>query len=122
MSSSKSSTGDQFLNAVTSLSDAFKAAVDLSPTPISRFRARYPVFLERANKGEAQVISQGSKRYLLLSEEQVISLAERGIKPRNLGDILRGVETPSVPIAVKSMLSTGARVAQFSLPKGDVEN
>lgn len=113
-------SSDLFLSAASTLSDAFKGVVAMVPTPISMFKAQYPTFLKKANEGEAQVIMQGSKRYLLLSEEQVIALAERGKKPRSLGEIVRGVETPSAPLNVQSIHSKPARVAQFKLPDGHV--
>jgi hypothetical protein len=110
-------SGDLFSNAVTTLASTFRGVVDLAPTPISLFKARYPNYLDKANRNEVQVISQGSKRYVLLSEEQVIALAEREGEQRSLGDIVRGIETPLLRFAPTSLHSKRARVSQIKLPQ-----
>ena len=108
---------DVFARAATSLVDVLHGfTIDLKPTTISRFKASYGEVLQNANQGRIQVIAQGKKRYLLLSEEQVIALAQQSKKPRMLGELVRSIKAPVHPLGQSSLHLKRSKTQQVKLP------
>ncbi|MCH7344334.1 type II toxin-antitoxin system Phd/YefM family antitoxin [Pelomonas sp. CA6] len=109
---------DLFFRAAASLVDAISGVtLDAKPTPISKFKASYGEVLDNVNHGRVQVIQQGRRRYVLLSEDQVIALAQQNKKTRSLGDIIRSVEQPPRPLDSGSSYLKRPKASQFKLPR-----
>jgi len=90
--------------------------MDSDPTPISKFKASYGAVLDDVNRGRVQVITQGGKRYLLMSEDQVIAIASTSQSPRSLGEAARGLVSPDRPLDPKNLHVKAPKSRQFSLP------
>jgi len=108
---------DLFLTAATSLVDAIDGfRLNRKATKISDFKAKYSTVLNEANGGTVQLISQGGKRYLLLSEEQVIALAEQSKQTHTMADVIEAIDPPSSELAMGSLYLKRAERQPFELP------
>lgn len=64
------------------------------PTPISLFKASYSSVLKQADEDGVALISQGTKRYVIVSEERIIALSETDRKERTVADLLDSLPRP----------------------------
>ena len=88
------------------------------PTPISIFKAKYSGILKDADHGTVQMISQGSKRYVLLTENQLVEIMDAGVssKSRSLADTLASLTPPKERLDSSLVMLAGSSHDPFSLP------
>ena len=112
------SKGGAFLHAINSLAQRLGAVLAPKPTPISIFKARYSGILKEADHGTVQMISQGSKRYVLLTESQLVAIMDAGVgsKSRSLADTLASLTPPKERLDSSLVTLAGSAHDPFSLP------
>ena len=110
---------DAFARAMSTVFDAVPGvSIESEPTAIAKFKISCDDVLNGVNEGRLQVLIEGKRRYVLLSEDQVIALAQIRKRSPSLGDIVRGVVPPRKPLDM-SKVHLGRRSSSdpFSLPK-----
>jgi hypothetical protein len=107
---------DKFASSVRLLADKLGLEVNLDPMPISKFKASSGSLLNASLKS-LQQLSRGRDRYLVLTEGQVIALANFGAKPTSLADTLASIKALSTPIPASAVMVRGAKQEQYSLTK-----
>jgi len=65
---------------------------------MAKFKTSCDDALNGVNEGRIQILLEGKRRYVLLSEDQVISLARIRERSPSLGDTVRGVVPPRRPL------------------------
>lgn len=110
--------GGAFIHALNRLAQRLGAALAPKPTPISIFKARYSGFLKDAENGTVQVISHGNKRYVLLTESQVVKIIDAGIgiKTRSVADTLASLTPPRQRLDSSFVVLAGSAHDPFTLP------
>ncbi len=106
---------DAFKSAVQYLAQKLGAVAKDEPMPISKFKSKYSDLLNAAQNGRVQQISRGRERYVLLTEEQVISMARSSSKRSSLADTLASIQAPAMPINASLVMIAGSKIDQFSL-------
>lgn len=105
---------DRFSSALRFLADRLGLVAGNEPMPISKFKASYGDLLEAASKGPQQ-LSRGRERYVVLTEAQVIALAQSSARPASLAETLSSIKAPSAPLGASAAMVRGAPQDQFSL-------
>ena len=93
-------------------------SIELEPTAIAKFNISCDDVLNGVNEGRIQILLEGKRRYVLLSEDQVIALAQIRKGSLSLGDIVRSVVPPRRPLDL-SKVHLGRRSSSdpFALPE-----
>lgn len=129
------SPGSAFAHAVSSLAQRLGTALAPKPTPIATFKERSGDILKEADSGTVQVITQGSKRYVLLSEVQLLAIMEgpestagsKGVegskaaahsKVRSLAHTLESLTPPQARLDAGLVMVAGPTCDLFLLPEG----
>ena len=110
---------DAFVRAMSTVFDAVPGvSIEPEPTAVSKFKASCDDVLKGVNEGRIQILHEGNRRYVFLSEDQVIALAQIRERSPSLGDIVRGVIPPRRPLDM-SKVHLGRRSSSdpFSLPE-----
>lgn len=107
-----------FLLALNKLAQCLGAALAPKTTPISIFNARCSDILKDADQGTLHVISHGSKRYALLTENQLVEFMNAGLgsKSRSLADTLASLSPPKQSLASSLLMLAGSAHDAFTLP------
>jgi hypothetical protein len=110
--------GAAFVDAVNRLVQRIGAALAPTPTPISIFKARYSGILKEADHGTVQLISQGSKRYVRLTETQLVEImgSGNGNTSRSLADTLGSLTPPKERLDPALVMQAGSAHDPFTLP------
>ena len=110
---------DDFARAMSTVFDAVPGvSIEPEPTAISKFKASCDDVLNGVNEGRLQVLIEGKRRYVLLSEDQVIALAQIRERSPSLGDVVRGVVPPRRPLDLSKVhLGRRSSADPFSLPE-----
>ena len=110
--------GGAFLHAINTLVQRLGAVRAPKPTPISIFKAKYSGILKEADHGTVQMISQGSKRYVLLTESQLVEIMDAGVgsKSRSLADTLASLTPPKERLDASLVMLAGSTHDPVSLP------
>jgi hypothetical protein len=84
---------DPLQQAIATISRSFGGvdAARVGSTPVTRFRASYAQVLKEVDQGQPQVVVQGSRRFVVFSEEQVVAFADLHGKDQTVGDLLQGL-------------------------------
>ncbi|HQZ07452.1 MAG: hypothetical protein KBF63_21285 [Rhodoferax sp.] len=84
---------DPLHEAIATISRSFGGvdAERVGSTPVTRFRAGYAQVLKEVDQGQPQVVVQGSRRFVVFSEEQVVAFADLHGKDQTVGDLLQGL-------------------------------
>ena len=85
---------DPLQRAIATISRSFGGvdAARVGSTPVTRFRASYAQVLKEVDQGQPQAVVQGSRRFVVFSEEQVVAFADlHGNKDQTVGDLLQGL-------------------------------
>ena len=92
-SASPASEADPLLQAIATIARSFGGVHSggVASTPVTRFRASYAQVLHEVDQGQPQVVVQGSRRFVVFSEEQVVAFAGQHGKDQTVGDLLRGL-------------------------------
>lgn len=106
--------GDAFTSAVHSLAQRLGVTATVEPMPISKFKSDYSGLLTAALNGSVQQISRGRERFVLLTEQQVITLAKSSGNRSSLADTLASIQTPSMALDASVALVPGYQ-EQYSL-------
>lgn len=116
--SEEQAQGGAFLHAINSLVHRLGAVLAPKPTPISIFKAKYSGILKEADHGTVQMISQGSKRYVLLTESQLVEIMDAGVgsKTRSLAETLASLTPPKGRLDASLVMLSGTGHDPFSLP------
>lgn len=109
--------GGAFFHAINSLVQRLGAVRATKPTPISIFKAKYSGILKEADLGTVQMISQGSKRYVLLTESQLVEIMDAGLgsRTRSLADTLASLTPPKGRLDAGLVMLAGSGHDPFSL-------
>jgi len=110
---------DAFAHAMSTVFDAVPGvSIEPEPTAIAKFKASCDDVLNGVNEGRIQILLESKRRYVLLSEDQVIALAQIKERSPSLGDVVRGVIPPRTPLDL-SKVHLGRRSSgdPFSLPE-----
>jgi hypothetical protein len=89
----ESQPADQLRDAIVAISRRLGSVgpQHITSTPVTRFRASYAQVLKQADQGQPQVVVQGSKRFVVFSEDQVVAFAELHDRSQTVGDLLDGL-------------------------------
>ncbi|WP_305806977.1 hypothetical protein, partial [Stenotrophomonas sp. YIM B06876] len=111
--------GGAFFLAVNSLAQRLGTVLAPKSTPISIFKASYAGILKDADDGAVQVISQGKKKYVLLTEDQLVEIMDAGVgsKTRSLADTLASLTPPKERLDASLVMQAGSAHDPFSLPE-----
>jgi len=86
---------DPLREAIASIAQRVGVGVDrvrrIGATPVTRFRASYARVLEQVEQGAPQVVMQGSRRFVVFSEEQVVAFADLHRRDQTVGALLQGL-------------------------------
>jgi hypothetical protein len=110
---------DAFARAMSTVFDAVPGvSIEPEPIAIAKFKTSCDDVLNGVNEGRIQVLLEGNRRYVFLSEDQVIALAQTRERSPSLGDVVRGVVPPRRPLDL-SRVHFGRRSSAdpFSLPE-----
>ena len=111
---------DAFARAMSTVFDAVPGvSIEPEPTAVSKLKASCDDVLNGVNEGRIQILLEGKRRYVLLSEDHVIALAQIRERFPSLGDIVRGVVPPRRPLDLSKVVHLGrpSSADPFSLPK-----
>jgi len=90
---------DEFAHAMSTLFNALPStSTEPEPTAFANFKICCDDVLNGADQGKIQVLLEGKRRYVLLSEDQVIALARIRQASQSLGGVLKGVIPPRRPL------------------------
>ena len=108
-----------FARAISTVFDAVPGvSIEPEPTAIAKFKTSCDDVLNGVNEGRLQVLIEGKRRYVLLSEDQVIALAQIRKGSLSLGDIARSVVPPRRPLDLSKVhLGRRSSADPFSLPE-----
>lgn len=84
------------------------------PVNISAFKAAPSKYLDRSGEG-VQVIRRRNDLYVLLTEEQIITLAANTDMPRSLADTLADIPAPPL-LSLADLHVPSPTTEQFALP------
>lgn len=84
-----------------------------TPMPISTFKAKYSSVLKQADHDGVALISQGSKRYVIVSEDHMIVLSGNERSTRTVADVCLSLPRPRQVVDLSASQMSGVR--------GDVE-
>lgn len=79
------------------------------PTPISAFKARYGLVLKRADLDGVALISQGQKRYVIVSEDHMLTLSQGDRSARTVADVCRALPRPRSAVDLSAAQMSGAQ-------------
>jgi hypothetical protein len=85
------------------------------PTPISLFKASYTSVLKQADENGVALISQGAKRYVIVSEDRIIALSVTDRRERTVADLVESLPRPTRRIDPERVHVPGA-VNDIALP------
>jgi hypothetical protein len=80
-----------------------------TPMPISIFKAQYGSVLKQADHDGVALISQGSKRYVIVSEEHMVALSSNERTTRTVADVCMSLPRPHRAVDLSSSQMSGAR-------------
>lgn len=80
-----------------------------TPMPISVFKAQYGAVLKQADHDGVALISQGRKRYVIVSEEHMVALSAKERAPRTVADVCRSLPLPRQAVDLSAAQMSGAR-------------
>lgn len=85
-----------FHRAILKLASLVEAnQVNEAGTTISDFKAHYSSVLDRADNGSLEVITRNNRRYVILSEGQVVALVKNALPQPLAGELL--ADLPLLP-------------------------
>src|SRR5437868_13124248 len=94
-----------FFTALDNLMRRLGAVLEPKQTPISIFKARYSGILDEADHGRIQMITQGRKHYVLLTESQLVSIMGADVsKKRCLADTLASLTPPKERLDTRQVI------------------
>ena len=110
---------DAFARAMSTVFDAVPGvSIEPEPIAIAKFKTSCDDVLNGVNEGRIQILLEGNRRYVFLSEDQVIALAQIRKGSLSLGDIVRSVVPPRRPLDLSKVhLGRSSSSDPFSLPK-----
>lgn len=81
---------DELRDAIVAISRRFGGVgpQQIISTPVTRFRAKYAQVFKEVDQGLPQVVVQGSRRFVVFSEEQVVAFADLHERAQTVGDLL----------------------------------
>lgn len=84
---------DELRDAIVAISRRFGGVGprQITSTPVTRFRAKYAQVFKEVGQGMPQVVVQGSRRFVVFSEEQVVAFADLHERAQTVGDLLDGL-------------------------------
>ena len=90
---SRKLAADPLHQAIATISRSFGGvdAERVGTTPVTRFRAGYAQVLKEVDQGQPQVVVQGSRRFVVFSEDQVVAFADLHGKDQTVCDLLQGL-------------------------------
>jgi hypothetical protein len=107
---------DRLHRALGVLSQLTGAVVPLNPPmPISTFKARYGAVLRQADHDGLALISQGSKRYVIVGEQHMAALSGNEPGTRSVADICMALPRPSRAVDLSPAQMTGMQ-ADIAVP------
>lgn len=80
-----------------------------TPMPISIFKAQYGSVLKQADHDGVALISQGSRRYVIVSEERMVVLSNSERATRTVADLCKALPRPSRTVDLSAAQMAGAR-------------
>jgi len=110
---------DAFARAMSTVFDAVPGvSIEPEPIAIAKFKTSCDDVLNGVNEGRIQILLEGNRRYVFLSEDQVIALAQTRERSPSLGDVVRGVVPPHRPMDLSRVhLGRRSSADPFSLPE-----
>ena len=81
---------------------------DPKPMPISIFKAKYGKVLKQADDDGVALISQGGKRYVIVSEEHMVTLSNKEGGSRTVADICLSLPRPRRGLDLSASQMAGA--------------
>lgn len=89
----ESKPADQLRDAIVTIAQRLGTVrpQQITATPVTRFRASYAQVLKEVGQGAPQVVVQGSKRFVVFSEEQVLAFADLHNRDQTVGELLQGL-------------------------------
>ena len=110
---------DAFARAMSTVFDAVPGvSIEPEPIAIAKFKTSCDDVLNGVNEGRIQVLLEGNRRYVFLSEDRVIALAQTRERSPSLGDVVRGVVPPHRPMDLSRVhLGRRSSADPFSLPE-----
>lgn len=106
-----------FFTAMDNLVRRLGAVLEPKQTPISIFKARYSGILDEADHGRIQMITQGRKHYVLLTEAQLVLIMDADVnKKRSLADTLGSLTPPKERLDTSQVMLAGSGHDPFILP------
>jgi len=79
-----------------------------TPMPISTFKAKYNSVLKQADHDGVALISQGSKRYVIVSEEHMAVLSANERATRTVADVCLSLPHPRRAVDLSASQMSGA--------------
>lgn len=79
-----------------------------TPMPISIFKAKYGTVLKQADDDGVALISQNGKRYVIVSEDHMVTLSSNERPMRSVADICRSLPRPRQAVEMTTAQMTGA--------------
>ena len=79
-----------------------------TPMPISTFKAKYGSVLKQADHDGVALISQGSKRYVIVSEDHMIVLLKNERSTRTVADVCLSLPRPRRTVDLSASQMSGA--------------
>lgn len=80
-----------------------------TPMPISTFKAQYSAVLKQADHDGVALISQGSKRYVIVSEQHMVVLSSSERATRTVADVCMSLPRPRRAVDLSPSQMSGAR-------------
>jgi hypothetical protein len=85
------------------------SALLMRPVAISHFRSNYVTVLTQVDEEGFALISRAGKRYVVISEEQVVRLANMHRSNVSVADVLRSLPAPTQPVQLTAaQMAAGA--------------
>lgn len=81
---------------------------DPKPMPISIFKAKYGDVLKHADDDGVALISQSGKRYVIVSEDHMITISNNDRASRTVTDICLSLPRPHRAVDMSALQMTGA--------------
>lgn len=82
--------------------------LDQKPMPISIFKAKYGAVLRQADDDGVALISQNGKRYVIVSEDHMVTLSDNERSMRSVADVCRSLPRPRRAVEMTTAQMTGA--------------
>lgn len=80
-----------------------------TPMPISIFKAKYSSVLKQADDDGVALISQSGKRYVIVSEDHMITLSSNERSTRTVADVCLSLPRPRRTVDISASQMSGAR-------------